>query len=630
MLRLVAPILFFLLVLTAFFLRIVLPAHPSISVSFAGFAAFFLLSLLFGVLDLIAKVSADPESHLVPQTILKLLETSPFHVPALVFSASAVSAALLSSSRQGKMIPVLFLFFLFCSAIYIVEMILLRNALRRYYGSVEAQQREGMHNIETDSVLDGGRESKKALLLINPENQTLRGYSYLKNSKFQPLGLGILAALTPDDFHVKLIDENIDTFRYEDADLVGITASTSSATRAYEIASQYRRRGIPVVMGGIHASMLPDEALDHVDSVVIGEAESVWQNVTTDFLKGNLQEKYEGVLLDLENMRIPRRDLFSKQYAVTSVQTSRGCPMDCDFCSVTVFNGKRYRLRPVEEVLDELEGIPQKGIFFVDDNLIGYGKASRQRARDLFRGMSERRLDKKWICQASINFGVDEALLSLASKSGCVMVLLGLESDDPEELRYMNKKMNLRYDYRKILRNINRHGILVFGGFIFGVKNETEKSMWRKAGFICRKRVDVVQTTVLTPLPGTRLFKAALEEDRLLHTDFPKDWERYNMVDYTYALDGIGEEEFAGMVHKCMSRIFSKWTLAWKCLRTILYTKRVRSGISAYVINRTFGRMWRRIGAVVDARFDRGSSYPGSERPEEPRAVRPPAKVPTG
>ena len=221
-------------------------------------------------------------------------------------------------------------------------------------------------------------------------------------------------------------------------------------------------------------------------------------------------------------MVVPRRDLFSKRYAVTSVQTSRGCPMDCDFCSVTAFNGREYRLRPPEEVLDELEGIPEQGIFFVDDNLIGYGRASRQRAKDLFRGMTERKLNKKWICQASVNFGLDEELLLLANKSGCVMVLVGLESDDPEQLLYMNKKLNVRHEYSKILRNINKYGILVFGGFIFGVKNETERSMWRKARFICRKRIDVVQTTILTPLPGTRLFKAALEENRILSYGFPQ------------------------------------------------------------------------------------------------------------
>jgi radical SAM superfamily enzyme YgiQ (UPF0313 family) len=161
--------------------------------------------------------------------------------------------------------------------------------------------------------------------------------------------------------------------------LVGLTAVTGSVNRAYEIASIYRKKGMPTVLGGIHASTPPEEALKYIDTVVIGEAESVWPRVIEDFEAGRLQKVYRGEWLDLKKSPKPRRELFNSNYLVGSIQTTRGCPFDCEFCSVSVFNGKRYRRRPVEEVLDELETIPQKFLFFVDDNLVGYGKKDEER-----------------------------------------------------------------------------------------------------------------------------------------------------------------------------------------------------------------------------------------------------------
>ena len=214
----------------------------------------------------------------------------------------------------------------------------------------------------------------KKFVLVNPVNPARVGLTVNKSSRFPPIGLGIIASLTPVSWDVKLIDENWEPFTYQEADLVGITAFTASANRAYEIASLYRQQGVPVVMGGIHASMCPDEALRFVNAVVIGEAEAVWSKVLADIEAGCLQQRYQGEWPDLSGVPCPRRDLFHPGYMFASVQTSRGCPMDCEFCSVTAFNGRRYRRRPTEEVLAELETIPQKMLFFVDDNIIGYGQ----------------------------------------------------------------------------------------------------------------------------------------------------------------------------------------------------------------------------------------------------------------
>ena len=216
--RLLSPIFFFLLVLPVFFFHIVLPAHPSIIVFFAGFTAFFLLALLFGVLDVVAKVAGDPDIHAFQKSILKLVETSPFLFPGLLFGILLLAATLTSSPNGMEMMVYFLSFFLFCSAVYFVEMILVRNALRRYYASRDRVDKEDMQNLRAKPFIEGGGDSKKTLLLINPENQSIRGYSYANNSKFQPLGLGIVAALTTDDFHVKLIDENMEAFHYEAAE----------------------------------------------------------------------------------------------------------------------------------------------------------------------------------------------------------------------------------------------------------------------------------------------------------------------------------------------------------------------------------------------------------------------------
>ena len=196
---------------------------------------------------------------------------------------------------------------------------------------------------------------KRKLVLINPVNPARTGLTVNKSSRFPPIGLGIVAALTPAAWEVELVDENWEPFAYRQADLVGITAFTASARRAYEIAALYRQHGVPVVMGGIHCSMCPQEALQNVDAVVIGEAESVWPQVVVDFEAGGLRREYRGSWSNLAGAPSPRRDLFHPGYMFASIQTSRGCPLDCEFCSVSAFNGQRYRRRPTGEVLAELE-----------------------------------------------------------------------------------------------------------------------------------------------------------------------------------------------------------------------------------------------------------------------------------
>ena len=243
-----------------------------------------------------------------------------------------------------------------------------------------------------------------------------------------------IAALTPPGWKVKIIDENFRNFSYYEADFVGFTAFSSTVSRAYELAKIYRDKGVPTVIGGIHASMCPEEAAEFVDSVVIGEAESIWPQVISDFEGKCLKRIYKGSLPDLIHSPKPRRELFHPGYIFASVQTTRGCPMNCDFCSVTAFNGSKYRNRPIDEVVDEMEEIPQKNIFILDDNIVGNTAGAQARAIELFRAMVDRGIKKDWIGQASLNVADNEEVLKYAAKSGCRMLFIGIESEREDQI----------------------------------------------------------------------------------------------------------------------------------------------------------------------------------------------------
>jgi radical SAM superfamily enzyme YgiQ (UPF0313 family) len=437
-------------------------------------------------------------------------------------------------------------------------------------------------------------KKKKTLLLIYAASKLRKGFLNNLTTRYQPLSLGIIAALTPDDWKIKLIDENFREFRYYPADLVGITAFTSTITRAYEIAALYRNQGTPVVLGGIHASMMPDEALQFADAVLTGEAESTWPQLIQDFEQGNLQRLYRGTMKPLIHSPRPRRDLFHPGYIFGSIQTSRGCPMNCDFCSVTAFNGSHYRFRPLDDVMAEFNEIPQKHVFILDDNLIGHNKKTGERAKNLFREMIKHKINKHWIGQSSVNFADDDELLYLAAKSGCKLIFLGIESEIPDELSQAGKRFNLSRgvdSYNKVFRKMNKYGIGVIAGFMFGWDNETPEIIRERVKYINSCKTNSIQLTIMTPLPGTRIFDQLKEQGRLLYTNFPDDWQRYDYHELLFKPNTLDAWLLQTHIHRAWEQIYADKEILRRTIRTFRQTGSLSASYWAYHSNHDYRRI---------------------------------------
>jgi radical SAM superfamily enzyme YgiQ (UPF0313 family) len=378
------------------------------------------------------------------------------------------------------------------------------------------------------------------VLLVNPSNPlvsivNVAASRWNRYRVWQPLGLMTLAGLTPPDWEVEIVDENLGAPDYaaiRRPDLVGITAFTSQAARAYAVAAHFRALGVPVVMGGIHATMCLDEVAARVDSVVTGEAEGVWRALLGDVQRRRLRPRYDGGLARIEDLRPARHDLLPPRYAFGSIQTTRGCPLHCTFCSVTAFNGTSYRQRPIVDVVRELARIPAKRVLVVDDNLIGTRREHLERAKALFRAMIAADLRKEWIAQATINFADDEELLTLAARAGCQGVFIGFETPSAAGLRELGKRFNLvgRRDARASVARIHRHGMMVLGSFIVGLDADEPGIGRRIAEVATQYGVDNLNTMFLTPLPGTQLWDTMTAEGRIVLDELPEDWSYYTLT----------------------------------------------------------------------------------------------------
>jgi len=376
--------------------------------------------------------------------------------------------------------------------------------------------------------------------LINPCNPLLtlshhRGRHLNRFRVWKPLSLLVIAGLTPPDWEIRVLDENLGPVDYEAQprpDLVGITAFTSQANRAYELAGAFRARGVPVVMGGIHATMCPDEAGRYVDAVVTGEAEAVWADVLADARSGSLQAVYNGGRATMDQFVPARQDLLPDAYAFGSLQTTRGCSLNCSFCSVTEFNGAAYRRRPVADVVAEFAAIPEDCVLIVDDNIIGRAPRHIERAKEFCRALVEADTGKSWIGQTTINIADDEELLDLAARSGCIGLFIGFESVAPQDAPELGRKaaMLAQRDIPASIARIRRHGMLVVGSFIIGLDSDEPGVGRLIADAADRYGVDAMNVLFLTPLPGTRLWQQLEAEGRIWRNDFPGDWKYYTLT----------------------------------------------------------------------------------------------------
>jgi len=350
----------------------------------------------------------------------------------------------------------------------------------------------------------------KKLTLIKPNMG-----NYHAGDVMPPLALGMLAARTPEAVSITFFDDRIEKIPFDDRpDLVAITVETFTAVRAYEISKSYREKGIPVVMGGYHPTLLPDEVAEYADVVVIGDAEGVWEKILTDFENNNLQPVYSGGNQNsLDNYVIDRSIFKGKKYlSLELIQYSRGCRYNCDFCSISSFYNQQIRVRTIKSIVNEIKGLNRKQLlFFVDDNILGL-KENFILLLDALKKMKVR-----WACQISIDVAEDEKLLDKLAASGCLLVLIGFESLEEKNLKQMGKKWNTRAgSYFNVIKKFHSRGIAVYGTFVCGYGNDTLKTISDCRQFAIDAKLEIANFNLLIPTPGTSFYKRLKHEDKLI------------------------------------------------------------------------------------------------------------------
>lgn len=339
---------------------------------------------------------------------------------------------------------------------------------------------------------------------------------YFDEGRMEPLQLGLLAAMCPPDVDVQLVDDRCETIPFDaPTDLVAMTVEVFTAKRAYEICAEYRKRGIPVILGGFHPSLIPEEARLHADSIVIGDAEPVWQNVLLDFKAGQLRPQYHGCTQAVQAGILPRRELFrGKGYLpLTLVQFGRGCRYDCEFCAIRAYFHQHYTSRSIDEVVREIEAQDRTLVFFVDDNVV----ADPATAKQLFRRLIPLRIH--WVSQGSVDMTRDLELMDLMVASGCLGNVIGFESIHPDALQNMHKTPNLPdFDrYAKAIRILKQYGLQTWAAFTLGGDQDTRQSLRDTLAFALHHKFTFAAFSVLMPYPGTPLYQRLEAEDRLLY-----------------------------------------------------------------------------------------------------------------
>ena len=377
------------------------------------------------------------------------------------------------------------------------------------------------------------------------------------------LNLPTIAALTPKDCDVEILDARAMPVDYNaKADLVGITGFTAEMPSAYEIADNFRRKGVKVVMGGVHVSAMPDEALEHADCVVIGEAELVWEGLLNDFKRGALRDRYKAEkLCDMKAMPHPRRELIDRKMYLSgfnTLQATRGCPFNCDYCAVTAFFGNEFRVRPIDDVIADIETFDTNHFFFVDDNIVGRAKY----AKGLFERLKP--MKRIWGSQASITMAKDPELLRLYYESGGRYAFIGIESLSQKNLDQMHKGWNSAKGYKEAIRKIHDAGINIVGSFVFGLDDDDKSVFKRTFDFIMENNIDAAQFHILTPLPGTVTYRTLEKEGRI--TDH--DWAKYHTGEVVFQPKGMTAEELQRGYFWIFRETYKTKNILKRCLRS--------------------------------------------------------------
>lgn len=340
------------------------------------------------------------------------------------------------------------------------------------------------------------------------------GESYARSWTMEPLSLAVLASRTPPDIEISFIDDRLESINYDEpTDAVAMNIETYTARRAYAIAAQFRQRGVPVIMGGYHATLVPEEVQRYTDAVVVGQAESVWPTIINHLKSGWLQPVYHApAQMDLSGI-FPRRDIFhGKNYMpIALIEAGRGCRFECDFCSVTRFYRRCSAQRPISDVVREITRTGRHDVFFVDDNIV----TNPEHAKSLFRAI--RPLNIQWFSQGSITMADDPELLATMRQSGCCGVLIGFESLSPMSLAAMGKSWNKAIrDYTESIARIRDAGIPIYATFVFGYDTDDADIFQRTLDFSIEQRFFMAAFNHLVPFPGTPLYQRLKDAGRLI------------------------------------------------------------------------------------------------------------------
>lgn len=429
---------------------------------------------------------------------------------------------------------------------------------------------------------------------------------YQMRDAIYPLGFAYLASYLPDNWRAEFIDEELEEINYDtDADIIGITTITLYVNQAYRIAAKFRAKGKTVIMGGVHVSMCPDEALKFCDAICIGDGEHVIATMLKDFEHKRLKRKYKSEAKPLVGMKLPRHDLFKPVYRFTPIATSRGCPFNCDFCAINAFYENVYRQREVEDIINELKSLPKKNnmIYFTDGNIYGNSPREIARFKTLCRRIIEERKKgnmpfKYFICFASINALADIEALDLASEAGCRNMLIGFESINPESLKDMNKMLNLKKfppdTYSKLVDNARERKIIITAEMVFGNDADDEDVLIQTEQYLKTASFDILRLYAKQTLPGTRFYKKMKQEGRLKLKNFPEDWDKTRekfVAGIHFDMKNLTEERLQGWMKNVGMTFYAPRKIALRSLRFLRITRNIKLAMTLAWVS-VKGRKW--------------------------------------